>query len=53
MEWYSWTSPLGLGLFIISISFAFFVLSASIYILIKSGEKGKKMENRVGGSAQD
>ncbi len=45
MEWYSWTSPLGLGLFILSVSFAFFVLTSSIYMLTKTGEKGKQMEH--------
>jgi len=45
MEWYSWTSPLGLGIFIVCASAALYIVASSIYTLSRAGEKGKEIDN--------
>lgn len=46
MEWYSWTSPLGLGIFILCASSALYIVSGSIYTLSRAGVKGMEIENK-------
>lgn len=45
MEWLSWTSPLGVSVFILSLSFAFYLFTRSVHTLSKTGKTGKEIEN--------
>jgi len=45
MEWLSWTSPLGVSLFILSISLAFYLFTQAVHTLSKAGKTGKEIEN--------
>jgi hypothetical protein len=44
MEWLSWTTPLGSGLFILALSCSFYLFSKSIDTLAKTGKTGKEIE---------
>lgn len=44
MEWLTWTSPLGSGLFVLTLSLSFYLFTQSVYTLTKSGKTGKKIE---------
>lgn len=44
MEWLSWTSPLGSGLFIVALSASFYLFTQSVYTLTKTGKTGKELE---------
>ncbi len=46
MEWLSWSSPVGIGLFIMLISAAFFFFSQAVYTLTKTGEFEQKMKDK-------
>jgi hypothetical protein len=45
MEWLNWTSPVGASVVIVSVSFAFYLFSQSVYTLTRTGKEGKEMEN--------
>jgi hypothetical protein len=47
MEWYSWTSPLGSGLFILCLSAAFYIFASAIHTLTKAGKKAVKSKNQI------
>ena len=44
MEWLSWTSPLGSGLFVLALSLSFYLFTQSVYTLTKTGKTGKELE---------
>ncbi len=44
MEYLSWTSPIGSGLFILALSCSFYLFTKSIYTLTKTGKTGKEIE---------
>jgi len=44
MEWFSWSSPLGSGLFILALSSSFYIFAHSVYTLTKTGKTGKEIE---------
>jgi len=44
MEWLSWTTPAGSGLFILAVSCSFYLFTQSIYTLTKTGKTGKEIE---------
>jgi hypothetical protein len=43
MEWISWSSPLGSGLFILALSYSFYLFTQSVYTLTKTGKNGKEI----------
>jgi len=44
MEWFSWTSPLGSGLFILALSSSFYIFARSVLTLTMTGKTGEEIE---------
>ena len=54
--WYSWSSPIGLGLFLIGLSLAFLVVTMAVITLARTGtvgldvaERGLRLERMMDG----
>ena len=45
-QWYNWNSPVGISIFIVSLCLAILIISFSLDIVVKAGEKGVKIEQK-------
>ncbi|MDR2430904.1 MAG: hypothetical protein LBD99_01410 [Candidatus Margulisbacteria bacterium] len=45
-KWHGWASPVGLGIFIISIALAILLLSLAADVSVNAGVKGSRIKHR-------
>lgn len=46
-HWYSWGSPVGLGVFILSIVLAIFIGASALNLVVDAGQKGVDIQEQI------